>query len=160
MQIEYCDSCKMKLSDAEFESDQAVWIKNEPYCKACGEKVRAAMPASKSGPKPAARSGPRPGAGSGIRRATPSGTRAGISRTTPTSSRMTPSRSGRRISTPSGSKPRRSGIANRAVAGESGSQTHRTSPHPQEGPSMVVVSVVGAAIGILLAIIVIMAFLR
>ncbi len=164
MQIEYCESCRTKLSDVEFDSGLGVWINNEPYCKGCAAKVpQATKPASRSGPRPAARATP-----SGTR-ATPSGTRATPSstRATPSGTRSSPSHSKRRLSTPGGTAvARRSGL-NRASA-ESRKTSglhprHGSSPHGQavsvsEGPSMVMVSVVGAAIGILLAVIVIMVF--
>ena len=156
MQIEYCETCRTKLSDAEFDTGLAVWINNEPYCKACGEKVKAARPASKSGP----RSGTRVG----MKRATPSGTRT-AARATPSGTRAA-GRSGRRITTPSG-VTRRSGLHRAASeAKSSGTHTRRKTGANQtipaqpagNGPSMVMVSVIGAVIGILLAVIVIFVF--
>jgi hypothetical protein len=144
MQIEYCESCRSKLSDAEFNSGQAIWINNEPYCKECGEKVKATAPATKSGPKVGSRSG--------LQRATPSGTRLAA-------------RGSRR--TPAKPSARRSGLNRTAgdPAKASGGHTRRKSggitrpvPAATEGPSMVMVSVIGAVIGVLLAVIAIVVF--
>jgi len=172
MQIGYCETCGTKLSDAEFESGLAVWINSEPYCKECGEKVQAAAPASKSGPRLGSRSGIQRATPSGthsgsrsvMKRATPGGTRpgsrSGIKRATPSGTRPG-SRSDRRRTTPNGT-PRRSGIhrpqSETAARRTSGRYQGPTSA--SDGTSMVLVSVVGATIGVILAVIVIVLFLK
>lgn len=149
MQIEYCESCKCKLTEVQFESGEAVWINNQSYCKDCGSKVpRKATSASRSG------------------------ARAVSARATPGSqSRLTPGHGRRRLSTPSAS-PHKSGTS-RAASGDaaksSGAHPRRSSSNtrsiadPRErssGPSTVMISVIGAAIGVLLAVLVIMFFFR
>lgn len=146
MQIEYCESCKTKLTEQSFNTGQAVWINNQPYCKECGEKAAQAKAA-----------------------ASRSGARGTPTRPTPPPGRMTPGV--RKLTTPGGTGvARRSGLhrASPEAAKSSGTHARQSSSHghaavaagAQDGPSVVMVSVIGAAIGVLLAVLVIMIFIR
>jgi hypothetical protein len=149
MQIEYCESCKTKLTEQAFKTGQAMWVSNQPFCKDCGEKAaQAKAAASRSG----ARATPSPG------------------RSTPPPGRSTSGQQGRKSSTPGGTAvARRSGL-HRAAPGEpaksSGGHPRQSSPHghaaagAQKSLSVMMVSVIGAAIGVLLAVLVIMIFIR
>lgn len=144
MQIEYCESCKTKLTEQCFNTGQAVWISNQPFCKECGEKAAQAKAASRSGA-----------------RGTPTSNRS-----TPPPARMTPG--ARRLTTPGGTGvARRSGLhraSTAEAAKSSGAHARQSSTHGHAvvapGPSVMMVSVIGAAIGVLLAVIVIMIFIR
>lgn len=145
MHIEYCESCRTKLTEHAFDTGQAVRIGDQPFCKECRDKVVQAQP-------PAARSGVR---GAAV-----------ASRTTPPPTRSTP---GRKLETPNTMVVRRSGL-NRAVPGEpskvSGSHPRHSAPHghpmagAEQSSSMVMVSVIGVAIGVLLAVIAMIIFLK
>lgn len=146
MQIEYCEDCKTKLTEQAFSTGQAVWISNQPFCKDCGEKAAQAKAA-----------------------ASRSGARSTPARTTPPPGRTTPGQQGRKLNTPGTTMARRSGL-HRATSGEpaksSGTHARQSSPHghavsgSKQSPSVMMVSMIGAAIGVLLAVLVIMIFFR
>ena len=46
MQIEYCASCATRICDSDFAQANAFRIENEPYCRACKEKLNALPQAS------------------------------------------------------------------------------------------------------------------
>jgi hypothetical protein len=39
MQIEYCDTCKKKLTEQDFSDGHAVRVADQTYCKECGSKI-------------------------------------------------------------------------------------------------------------------------
>jgi hypothetical protein len=39
MQIEYCDTCKKKLTEQDFADGHAVRVADQTYCKECGSKI-------------------------------------------------------------------------------------------------------------------------
>jgi DNA-directed RNA polymerase subunit RPC12/RpoP len=39
MQIEYCDTCKKKLTEQDFADGHAIRAGNQTYCKECGSKI-------------------------------------------------------------------------------------------------------------------------
>ena len=148
MQIEYCEGCKTKLTEQTFKTGQAGWIHNQPYCTECGEKAaQAKAAASRSG----ARATPAP------------------NRPTPGPTRSTPGGAGKKLNTPGTAVARRSGLHRAPQADQaksSGAHVRRGSSQShggageKEGPSVMLVSVIGAAVGVLLAVLVIMIFFR
>jgi hypothetical protein len=45
MQIEYCDTCRKKLTEQEFADGHAIHAGNQVYCKECASKVQIVAPA-------------------------------------------------------------------------------------------------------------------
>jgi hypothetical protein len=152
MQIEYCDTCKKKLTEQEFTDGHAIWVGNQTYCKECGSKVPQVPVVPGRGPgssgarhgspstgvihrtaTPAHAARPPSSVGVGLRPASPP---KGLTRTTPppADSRHTPSPPAgvnRTIGTPQGSARGSSGTQRAAadVRPGSGGHARRSTPH-------------------------------
>ena len=67
MQIEYCDTCKKKLTEQDFSDGHAVRAGNQIYCKECGSKIPQVPVVQGRGP---GASGTRLGSATGVVRRT------------------------------------------------------------------------------------------
>jgi DNA-directed RNA polymerase subunit RPC12/RpoP len=190
MQIEYCDTCKKKLTEQDFADGHAIRAGNQPYCKECGSKVPQVPVVPRRGPGASGTRLSSPSTGVIRRTATPAPalrppTSVGVGAThrpgsppkgmAPTSppkgvTHMSPPAGVNRTIAPQQGQARSSSGTQHAANARPGSGGHarRSSPHtrvvgiakPSGNTAMVWVSVIGVIVGVLAGVGIIALFLR